>query len=174
MASITVTTLAQLNALSCDDFVRLIGPVFEHSPWIAERTWPNRPFASREALHKSLCDTVLGASEKNRIELIRAHPDLAGRMAAEGALTAASSREQSSAGLDRLKPDEAALFQNHNQAYREKFGFPFVICARLNRKEAMLAGFEIRLKNSREQEIQTALAEIAKIAWLRLRDIVSE
>jgi len=169
-----VTSLAQLNAFSRDDFVRLIGPAFEHSPWIAERTWPNRPFGSREALHKSLCQAVLGASAKSQIELIRAHPDLAGRMAAEGALTAASSREQSSAGLDELTPEEAALFRNQNQAYREKFGFPFVICARLNRKEAMLAGFVNRLKNSREQEIQTALAEIIKIAWLRLQDIVSE
>ena len=174
MAPVTVISLEQLNALSRDEFVRLIGPAFEHSPWIAERTWASRPFATREDLHQALCRTVLAAGEQSQLGLIRAHPDLAGRMAAAGTLTAASAREQSSAGLDRLTPEEAALFQRRNDVYREKFGFPFVVCARLNRKEAMLAGFESRLKNSREREIQTALDEIAKIARLRLQEMVSE
>jgi 2-oxo-4-hydroxy-4-carboxy-5-ureidoimidazoline decarboxylase len=174
VASIAVISLEQLNALSRGDFVRLIGPAFEHSPWIADTTWPGRPFASREELHRALCRTVFTADGQRQLDLIRAHPDLAGRMAAAGALTAASTREQSAAGLDHLTPEEAAIFQSRNEAYREKFGFPFVICARMNRKEAMLVGFETRLKNTREEEIRTALEEIAKIAWLRLQDIVAE
>jgi len=102
--------------------------------------------------------------------MIRAHPDLVGR----AALTAESAREQAGAGLNQLSPEEIALFQRHNAAYREKFGFPFVICARLNKKEAILAGFERRLPHSREQEIQAALEEIFKIAELRLRDLAQD
>jgi OHCU decarboxylase len=91
-----------------------------------------------------------------------------------GTLSPASTNEQASVGLDRLTVEEIALFQNYNNQYREKFGFPFVICARLNKKEAILGGFVLRLNNSREAEIQTALEEIFKIAWLRLSDVISE
>jgi 2-oxo-4-hydroxy-4-carboxy-5-ureidoimidazoline decarboxylase len=95
-----------------------------------------------------------------------------GRLALIGWLTSESAQEQASAGLDRLTPEEIELFQKNNAAYRERFGFPFVICARLNKKVDILAGFERRLKNSRTQEIKTALEEIGKIAYLRLKDIV--
>ena len=91
-----------------------------------------------------------------------------------GTLSSASTSEQASAGLDRLTAEEIALFQKYNNQYREKFGFPFVICARLNKKEAILGGFVLRLNNSREAEIQTALEEIFKIAWLRLSDVLSD
>lgn len=167
-------TLAQLNSLSRDDFVRVVGPVFEHSPWIAETTWPKRPFASLEELHRTLCQTVANAGEEKQLGLIRAHPDLVGRVALAGTLTPESRREQASAGLGALTPEEIAAFQKANAAYREKFGFPFLICARLNKKEAILHGFPVRLQNSREREIKTALAEIFKIAELRLRDLVKE
>ncbi len=166
-------TVTEINSLSRDDFVRLIGPVFEQSPWIAEDTWPKRPFASREALHAALCETVAGAGAEKQLALIRAHPDLAGKLALAGALTAASSREQAGAGLDQLTPEETGLFRKNNAAYRAKFGFPFVICARLNRKEAILNGFRARLPNSRAREMQTALEEIFKIAELRLNDLIS-
>jgi OHCU decarboxylase len=96
-----------------------------------------------------------------------------GKLALAGQLTKESTDEQASAGLDRLTPHEVELFQKHNAAYQQKFGFPFVICARLNRKETILKGFGVRLQNSREQEIQTALGEIAKIARFRLADILS-
>jgi 2-oxo-4-hydroxy-4-carboxy-5-ureidoimidazoline decarboxylase len=165
-------TLAQLNSLSREDFVRIVGPVFEYSPWIAEMTWPMRPFASVEALYTALCETVRGAGVEKQLALIRAHPDLVGRLALTGQLTKESSGEQASAGLDRLSPEEVALFQSNNVAYKAKFGFPFVICARLNKPEAILNGFKVRLQNSREQEIKTALEEIGKIAYLRLQDIV--
>ena len=164
-------TLSQLNSLSREEFIRIVGPVFEHSPWIAEVTWPQRPFASVEELHRALCQTVTDASEAQHLALIRAHPDLVGKLALAGQLTKESTSEQAGAGLGNLKPEEVALFQQNNAAYKEKFGFPFVICARLNKKEAILNGFKVRLQNSRAQEIQAALVEIFKIAELRLRDL---
>ncbi len=164
-------TLSQLNSLSHDEFVRLVGPVFEHSPWIAEAAWSMRPFANVEALHSVMCDIVRAAGEEKQLALICAHPDLVGKLALAGQLTKESTGEQASAGLDQLSPEEVALFQSNNAAYKAKFGFPFIICARLNKKEAILNGFKVRLQNSREQEIQAALGEIFKIAELRLRDL---
>jgi 2-oxo-4-hydroxy-4-carboxy-5-ureidoimidazoline decarboxylase len=163
-------TMAELNALSAGDFVRVIGPVFEHSPWIARDTSPRRPFAEMDELLAALCNTVRNSSDDQKLALIRAHPDLVGRMA----LTAESSGEQAAAGLDRLTPEEVALFQRQNEAYRQKFGFPFIICARQNKKDAIIAGFARRLQNSREQEIRAALEEIYKIAALRLRDLIED
>lgn len=166
-----MTPITQLNVFSRDEFARVVGPVFEHSSWIAETTWARRPFASVEQLHAALCDTVRNAGEEKQLALIRAHPDLVGKLALAGQLTKESTGEQASAGLDKLSPEEIESFQKNNAAYKEKFGFPFVICARLNRKEAILNGFKARLQNSRAQEIQAALAEIFKIAELRLRDL---
>lgn len=165
-------TLFQLNSLSRDEFVRIVGPVFEQSPWIAVAAWAKRPFASVEALHAALCETVRAAGEQRQLALIRSHPDLIGKLALAGQLTKESSNEQASAGLDKLSPEEVELFQTNNAAFKAKFGFPFIICARLNKKEAILKGFKVRLQNSRGQEIQTALEEIGKIAYLRLQDIV--
>jgi OHCU decarboxylase len=116
---------------------------------------------------------VADAGEEKQLALIRAHPDLVGRLALAGQLTRESTGEQASAGLGNLTPEEVALFQNNNATYKEKFDFPFVICARLNKKEAILNGFKLRLHNSRAQEIKTALEEIGKIAGLRLNDLVS-
>ena len=164
-------TLAQLNQLGRAEFVRVVGPVFEHSPWIAEATWSKKPFASLEELHAALCETVKAAGEEKQLALIRAHPDLVGKLSLAGQLTKESTNEQASAGLGKLSPEEIALFHRQNAAYQGKFGFPFVICARLNKKDAILAGFEARMKNSRSGEIQTALAGIFKIAELRLRDL---
>jgi 2-oxo-4-hydroxy-4-carboxy-5-ureidoimidazoline decarboxylase len=166
--------LAELNQLDQAEFTRVVGPVFEHSSWIAEMTWPKRPFASVEQLHDALCQTVRAAGQEKQLALIRAHPDLVGRAALAGTLTRDSTGEQASAGLNALSPEEIAVFEKQNAAYREKFGFPFVICARLNKKEAILAGFERRLKNSPAQEIETALGEIFKIAELRLRDLTHQ
>ena len=165
--------LAVLNALAQDEFVAVVGPVFEHSPWIAEIVGRQRPFADFETLLNALCETVRKSGEEKQLVLIRAHPDLVGRAALAGTLTRESSGEQAGAGLNQLSPDEVARFQKNNADYQAKFGFPFVICARLNKKQAILAGFEQRLKNSRAQEIQAALAEIFKIAEFRLRDLVS-
>lgn len=157
-----------LNAIDQETFTRALAPVFEHSPWIAARTANKRPFTDRVDLYGALCETVMKASNDEKLSLIRAHPDLVGRLT----LTPESKLEQAAAGLGELSPDEVARFQECNGRYRERFGFPFVICARLNKKNAILDAFPVRLQNSREQEIETALREIFKIADLRLQDLV--
>jgi 2-oxo-4-hydroxy-4-carboxy-5-ureidoimidazoline decarboxylase len=167
-------TLAQINALPDDEFVRRIGPVFEHSPWIAAAVAPRRPFATAAELQQALADSVRQAGVEKQLALIRAHPDLVGRLAQLGQLTPESTREQASAGLDQLTPAEVEIFHRHNATYHQKFGFPFVICARLNDKTAMLRGLETRLHQAREMEMQTALTEIFKIADLRLADLIQE
>ena len=160
--------LAELNAMDRVEFVRVVGPVFEHSPWVAARTESQRPFSSREALHAALVATVEKASDDEKVCLIRAHPDLIG----DDELTATSKSEQASAGLQDATAEEAKQFREYNRQYRDRFGFPFVICARLNKKDAIARAFPVRLRNSREQEIKTALQEISKIAELRLKDLV--
>jgi len=148
--------------------------LFEHSPWISERAWAKRPFASVASFHETLCSIVAGASAEEQLALIRAHPDLVGRLAREGRLTRESTGEQAAAGLNVLTDSEVAAFEQYNTAYREKFGFPFVICARENRKDAILAAFPARLAHDRDHEIATALQEIYRIARLRLADAIRE
>jgi 2-oxo-4-hydroxy-4-carboxy-5-ureidoimidazoline decarboxylase len=168
-----MTSLAALNAADRATFVAAVGFAFEHSPWIAEAGWERRPFADLDALHAALVGTVAAASEARKLALIAAHPDLAGRVAREGRLTAASRGEQAAAGLDRLDPAELARFETANAAYRARFGFPFVICAREHDKASILAALERRATRERAAEIATALDEIAKIARLRLEDALS-
>lgn len=170
----TKKLLEELNAMGRAEFSGVIGPVFEHSPWIAEAAWARRPFRELAGLHGALCQVVREASDEEKMALIRAHPDLAGRAAQAGTLTRESTAEQASAGLNRLGPQDLELLRSRNAAYRDKFGFPFVICARLNNKEAILEGLARRLENARAEEIQTALGEIFKIAELRLRNLVGE
>ena len=165
-------SLEMLNQLDRRAFAETLGHIFEHSPWVAEAAWAARPFASVAALHQAMCQAMEGAGEARHVALIAAHPDLVGRAALAGTLTPDSTREQAAAGLDRLAPEEAARFAELNAAYRARFGFPFVICARENKKAAILAGFDARLGNPRKQEIATALGEICKIAWYRLADAV--
>ena len=167
-------TLGRLNAMNRDDFVDVCGGLFEGSPWVAERAYDRRPFASVAELHDKLCAVVAAASEDQQLALVRAHADLVGRLAREGRLTSESTAEQSAAGLSNLLPQEVEAFERNNAAYRAKFGFPFVICARENRKEAILAAFPIRLANDRDAELRAALAEVCKIARLRLIDAVWE
>jgi 2-oxo-4-hydroxy-4-carboxy-5-ureidoimidazoline decarboxylase len=168
-----MTSIAALNAADRATFVAAIGFAFEHSPWIADATWNRRPFADLDDLHTALVDVLAQAPESRRVDLIAAHPDLAGRVAREGRLTAASRDEQAAAGLDRLTPAELARFDAANAAYRGRFGFPFVICAREHDKSSILAALERRAGNDREAEIATALEEIAKIARLRLEDAIT-
>ncbi len=165
--------LQAINNLDQAAFVQQFGFVFEHSPWIAAEAWHARPFASVVALHEAMYAVMYAAPLERKLTLIRAHPDLAGKAAVTGELTPESTREQSSAGLDRLSPDEFAAFTRMNNAYRETFGFPFVICVREHTKDSILASFAERLKHSRDEEITTALGEIAKIARLRLQDVVA-
>ncbi|HKS71314.1 MAG TPA: 2-oxo-4-hydroxy-4-carboxy-5-ureidoimidazoline decarboxylase [Ktedonobacterales bacterium] len=166
-------SLATLNALDRDAFTVALADLFEGPPEIVAAAWARRPFASREALHAALCEVMRALPDERKVALIRAHPDLVGRAALAGTLSPASTAEQAAAGLDNLTPGEIAAFQQLNAQYQARFGFPFVICARENRKQSILAGFAARMEHTHEQEIATALAEVAKICWLRLRDTVA-
>ena len=166
-------TLEQLNASDRAAFTAALGHLFEHSPWVAEETWPERPFRDAAHLHAALCARMRAAPRERQLALIRAHPDLAGRLARQRQLTAESTREQASAGLDRLTDAELATFVRLNAAYTEKFGFPFIICARLNAKDAIVQAMRRRVENDPAAEFDAALAEIAKIAQLRLADTLS-
>jgi OHCU decarboxylase len=165
-------TLAELNTADRAAFVRDVGFVFEHSPWIAAEAWAGRPFRDREDLHQALCAVVSGADIDRKLALIRAHPDLAGKAAVAKQLSAESSREQASAGLDSLDAEEFAAFTRLNDAYKNRFGFPFVVCVREHTKHSILSAFKSRLAHQPAEEVDTALAEIAKIARLRLFDAV--
>ena len=165
-------TIHNANRLSREGFVERFGTIYEHSPWVAEEAYHDRPFDGLDALHHAMVRTVNAASEARKMALIRAHPDLAGKAAVSGELTRESTREQSSAGLDELTPGEYQEFQRLIGAYRERFGFPLIFAVREHTKDTILAGAEERLRHSRHREVETALAEISKIARLRLEDLV--
>jgi len=162
--------LQQLNSGDRAYFVAALGSLFEHSPWVAEETYDRRPFRDAAHLYSELCATMRRANAERQMALINAHPDLAGRLAQEGRLTAESTQEQASAALNRLTPEQLQEFQRLNQAYRAAFGFPFIICARLNDRSAILRALQERLPHGPEEEQGAALVEIEKIAWLRLQD----
>jgi 2-oxo-4-hydroxy-4-carboxy-5-ureidoimidazoline decarboxylase len=157
--------------LSDEAFLERLGFLFEHSPWVVERAATRRPFAETpHGLWAGLMQVVLDANEAERLALIRAHPELAGKAAIDRTLTAESTAEQASVGLDRLTEAEFARFHTLNAAYRERFGFPFIICVRLTDKAGILAAMERRLGNSRDTELAAAVAEIGEIVRLRLED----
>jgi OHCU decarboxylase len=167
------TTIGELDALGREAFVERLGFVAEGSPWVAREAYAARPFASVQALAAAFREAMEAAPRERQLALIRAHPDLAGRAAIARELTAESSAEQASAGLDRLTPAEHATFSERNAAYRERFGFPFVICVRDHDKAGILAAYAERLGHDREQEIATALDEIGRIVALRLSAAVA-
>ena len=153
------------NALDDAGFVARYRELFEHSPWVVERAATQRPF---EDLFAGLMAPVHAATPDEQLALIRAHPELAGKAAIDRTLTEASTAEQASAGLDRLTADEYARFHALNGAYRERFGFPFVVCVRLHDKAGILDVMERRLDNAREDEIATAIEQIGLIVQFRL------
>lgn len=165
-------SIDEVNRLGTDEFVERFGSLFEHSPWVADGAWRERPFAGIPELHGAFLETVRGAPTERRVALIRAHPDLAGKAALAGDLTPESASEQSSVGLDRLSSEEYENFHRLNAAYREKFDLPFVVCVRDHTKESIFAAAESRLEHTRPEEIEAALGEIARITYLRLRDLV--
>jgi 2-oxo-4-hydroxy-4-carboxy-5-ureidoimidazoline decarboxylase len=164
--------LEQINALDRTAFVAALGHLFEHSPWVADETWARRPFRDATHLHAELCRAMRAADRTRQLTLIRAHPDLAGRLAQQNQLTAESTKEQASAGLTAMSAAELAEFQRLNDVYRARFGFPFIICARLNNRATIREAMTRRVGNSAEDEFQAALGEIAKIAQLRLTDLL--
>tara|TARA_R110002110_G_scaffold136251_11_gene320921 strand:+ start:594 stop:1106 length:513 start_codon:yes stop_codon:yes gene_type:complete len=155
-------------------FMGTFGEVYEHSPWVAERAWEfgiTKEHDTVEGLATLMARIVKEAEQPLKLELIAAHPDLAGKAAIKGKLTAASNSEQSGAGLDECSREEFAVFEKYNAAYKSKFGFPFIMAVKNSNRHDILAGFERRLQNSIEQEFETALAEIDKIAFFRLAGI---
>ena len=160
--------LNEINDLSPATFIAALADIFEHSSWVAEDVVNLRPFAGIDRLHASMVATVAAASEEQQLALIRAHPDLAGKSATQGQLTASSTSEQAGAGLDSLNSAELAHFTKLNEAYRSRFQFPFIIAVKGLDKYAILQAYEPRLANTRSDEVRTALEQIAQIALFRL------
>lgn len=164
--------LTDLNRLSQSDFTAALAGIFEHSPWIPEATWTRRPFASVDELHAALCATLAAADADAKLALIRAHPELAGKLAVRGELTEASLREQSGAGLNQCSPEEFARLTALNAEYSARFGFPFILAVRGHTRDSIIANMAARIGNEPEVEIATAVAQIERIAGFRLRDLV--
>ncbi len=160
-----------------EDFISRFGGVFEHSPFIAERAFDAGRIAeplTASGVHSALCEMFRKASPEERLGVLRAHPDLAGKLAIAGGLTEDSRMEQAGAGLDRLSAQEHARFTALNNAYTEKFGFPFIIAVKGLNKDDILAAFEARIDSSRETEFETACAQVEKIARFRLESLLPE
>ncbi|MDA5636931.1 MULTISPECIES: 2-oxo-4-hydroxy-4-carboxy-5-ureidoimidazoline decarboxylase [Agrobacterium] len=160
-----------------EDFVTRFGGVFEHSPFIAERAYDAGGAGlelTAKAVHAVLSGQFRAASEAERLGVLRAHPDLAGKLAIAGELTADSRNEQAGAGLDRLTPEEHARFTTLNGAYTKKFGFPFIIAVKGLNRHDILSAFETRIGNGAAEEFETAMAQVEKIAWLRLSSMLPE
>jgi 2-oxo-4-hydroxy-4-carboxy-5-ureidoimidazoline decarboxylase len=164
----TTVSLANLNAANKADFVAALGDVYEHAPWVAEAVHGKRPFPTLNALHEEMVAAIRNASVEQRVTLLKGHPDLAGKAARAGAMTVDSKAEQASAGLDRLSEADYAAFHRHNDAYRKKFGIPFIVCVRRHSKDSILRQFERRLQNSVAAESKAALTEVFRIGALRL------
>jgi 2-oxo-4-hydroxy-4-carboxy-5-ureidoimidazoline decarboxylase len=164
--------LEELNASAQGDFVAALANIFEYSPWVAEQAFAARPFAGVNALFAAMKTAVERAPEGLRLALIKSHPDLADKTQRAAGLTAESSAEQNSVGLDRLSDAEYEAFERVNNAYRSKFGFPYIVCVRRHTKDSILSNFEQRLPNDVATETATSLAEICRIAALRLDQLV--
>ncbi|MCO5064895.1 MAG: allantoinase PuuE [Rhizobiaceae bacterium] len=163
------------SRMNKDDFVKVFGGIFEHSPWIAERAYDLELGPANDSaggLHNALARVFRSADEKERFGVLTAHPDLAGKLAQAKRLTAESTSEQASAGLDALTDEERETFTRLNSEYVGKFGFPFIIAVRDNTKSSILDAFRKRIANSREEEFATACRQVERIAWYRLKDLL--
>ncbi len=160
--------LEALNTLPAAAFADALGDIFEHAPWVAEAAAARRPFATVSALHEAMMDAVRAAPEERQLAFLRGHPELGGKVARAGAMTAESVSEQGGLGLNRLNDADFQRFERLNAAYRQRFGFPFIICVRRQTRAAILASFERRTALSPDEEFRTALDEIGRITRLRL------
>ncbi|MDE1184093.1 2-oxo-4-hydroxy-4-carboxy-5-ureidoimidazoline decarboxylase [Paraburkholderia sp.] len=165
-------TLDQLNRISTDAFVAALSGIFEHSPWVAEIAAAQRPYADIDTLDRTMSQAVETAGEARQLALINAHPELAGKAAVRGELTEESTREQSGAGLDQCTQQEFDTLVRLNDAYRVKFGFPFILAVRGYDRHGIIANFEARVNNSRADELRTSLDQIYRIARFRLDDLI--
>jgi len=160
--------MSAINSMDRVAFVLKFGSIFENSPWVAEKAWDKRPFASVGDLHAAMVSVARSAPIQNQLALLRGHPDLAGREAQAGAMTASSVSEQTSAGLDALSLAEMSLISDLNAAYKQKFGFPFIIAVRMYTKEGIFFEFNRRLQNDTPTEYANDLQNIYTITRLRL------
>lgn len=160
--------LSDLNEMSQADFTEALGEIWEETPAIAQQTWQYRPFADIESLYQSMIKVVREMSVAEQVALIKAHPDLGSKTK----MAQASVEEQSQAGLSTLSPAEYEQFQSLNQAYKDKFGFPFIIAVKNHTKASILEAFKNRLQNDLESEKQQALSEISQIARFRLDALI--
>lgn len=162
------------SSLGRDAFVATFADIYEHSPWVAERAYDLGADASLDdidGLHQRMADILLSASRDAQLALINAHPDLAGKAAVRGELTASSTSEQAGAGIHECTPEEFARFTELNDAYKAKFGFPFIMAVKGSNRHQILAAFEERIHNTPDEEFARALAEINKIALFRLQQL---
>ncbi len=160
--------MAVIGKMSQEQFVAVLGGIFEHAPWVAERAWESRPFRTRAVLHERMLDAVRQASPEQQLSLLRGHPDLATRLQ----VTDYSAQEQRSAGLDQLSENEYSAFMAGNQAYTDKFGFPFIMAIKGKSKEEILSAMQERIDNDEATEKQTAFVEISKITGFRLEQLL--
>lgn len=162
-------SIAELNQMDQSTFVAKLGAIFEDTPTIAAEAWNQRPFADGEALYQAMVAVVNAMEESAQLTLIRAHPDLGSR----AKMAETSVQEQAGVGLDRLSQEEYDRFHRLNQAYKDKFGFPFIIAVRNHTKTSILEAFDRRLQNDADTERQQAIAEITQIVRFRLQDLVN-
>lgn len=162
-------SISSVNNLNSDDFVKNFGNVVEMTPSCAAGVCSERPFSSFDSFVAAMCQFIDNLPKDGREEILRNHPDLADRLES---LTPESQREQTQAGITTLSVEQIQQLKHYNKLYKEKFGFPFVICARLNNKDAILSGIRTRLNNDREQELKCGIEEVKKIMLLRMKDLV--
>ena len=160
--------LATVNGMDKEAFVAAFGGIFEHSPWVAERAYDRRPFASVADLHAAMAEAVRAAPREQQTALLLAHPDLAGKEARTGSMTASSVAEQASAALDRLSPAEMARIVELNRSYRDRHGFPFIVAVRHYTKAGIFHEFERRIGSDTESEHAWALSQVFAITRIRL------
>jgi 2-oxo-4-hydroxy-4-carboxy-5-ureidoimidazoline decarboxylase len=164
--------LQKLNELDAEGFVQILGGVFEHSPWVAERVAQLRPFVSIGKLHEAMVAAIEASGHDTQLRLIRAHPELAGKAAVRGEMTEESNREQKGAGLDQCSPEEFASIQNLNSQYQDKFKHPFIVAVRGHTRQSVIALITQRLKNSAAEEQAECLQQIYRIGKFRIEDLV--
>jgi len=164
--------IASINAMNRDAFVAAVGPAFENAQWVAAAAWSSRPFASTAALHAAMMSIVMQASEAQKLAFLRGHPELAGREAKAGTMTAESVSEQTSAGLNALTGPEIEEMQRANSSYRDRHGFPFIISVRGKTKQQIFAAMRARVAESTEAERRAALEQIGLITRGRIDALV--
>ncbi len=173
MTNAHTLTMDGLNAMNVDTFTTTLADVFEHSPWVAHNTAPARPFANIDELHAAMVLVMQKSAPQAQLNLLCAHPELAGREAQDGELTTASANEQARAGLNALRPDELAHIVHLNKAYLQRHGFPFIVCVGRHTKKSIMETFERRLCQPTQTERSEALNEVSLIAHLRLKAMIS-